>query len=135
MAETKMFPINQDFNMNDLVGKLTQMYQAQGFDVVPRQMGEAISIKFSKDEDGIKKFVGLGLEITANLTVNDNSLMIAFDDEEWVGKLIGIGVGLILCWIPAFVAGYGAYKQSEFPKKIANDIQVLLSDGTMPFKK
>ena len=133
MAETKMLPIGPDFNMNELVGRLTQKYQAQGFDVVPMQMGDSVSIKFSKDNDGIKKFVGLCLEVTANLSVNNGQLIINFTDAEWTGKIIGLAVGWFLCLIPFLIAIYGAVKQSEFPKTITNDIRALMSGGSAPF--
>lgn len=133
--ETKMISIGPDFDMNGMVDKLTQMYRSKGFEVTAVQSGSAISVKFSKDEDGIKKFVGLGLEITANFTTNDNTLMINFSDAEWTGKIIGLAVGWLLCLIPLFIAGYGALQQSELPKKITNDIQMLLAGGTIPFGK
>ena len=128
-----MISINPDFDMNEMVDQLTQMYRSKGFEVTAVQMGNGISVKFSKDEDGIKKFVGLGLEITANFTVNNNTLMINFSNAEWTSKIIGLAVGWFLCLVPFITAAYGAFQQSELPKKIANDIQMLLAGGTMPF--
>ncbi len=130
MADTKMIPINSNFNMDNMVSKFTQMYQAKGFDVVTTKMGSGVSIKLSKDDDGIKKFVGLALGVTANITINDNSLIINFTDAEWVGKIIGICVGCIVCLFPALIAVYGVIKQSEFPKTITNDIQMLINSET-----
>lgn len=130
MADTKMIPINSDFNMENMVSKLTQMYQSKGFDVVTTKIGSGVSIKLSKDDDGIKKFVGLALGVTANITINDNSLIINFTDAEWVGKIIGICVGWFVCLIPAIIAVYGVVKQSEFPKTVTNDIQMLINSET-----
>ena len=137
MAETKMVPIGSDFQMNDMVEKLVKMYQAKGFEVNAVQTGDVVSIKFSKDNDGIKKFVGLALEVTANLSISNstsgNTLMINFTDAEWTGKIIGLAVGWFLCLIPFFIAVYGAIKQSELPKTITNDIKTLISGGYIPF--
>lgn len=130
MADTKMIPINSDFNMDNMVSKFTQMYKAKGFDVVSTKMGSGVSIKISKDDDGIKKFVGLALGVTANITVSDNALMINFTDAEWVGKIIGICVGWFVCLIPAIIAVYGVIKQVEFPKTVANDIQMIINSET-----
>lgn len=143
MADTKMIPVNPDFDMVDLVTKLTQMYQAQGFEVSAIQAGTGVSIKFSKDDDGVKKFVGLALGITANISMGDNNtlsnsssskaLIINFSGAEWLGKIVGLAIGWVLCLIPFVIAGYGAIKQSELPKKIGNDIQTLVVGGTVPF--
>lgn len=135
MADSKMLPIGPDFHMDETVKKIVEMYRAKGFDVTPVQLGSSVSIKFSKDEDGVKKFIGLGLEITANFSLSENMLMISFSDAEWTGKIIGLAVGWFFCLIPMFIAGYGCAKQSELPKTIANDVQMLLAGGTIPFGK
>lgn len=126
MADTKIIPISANFDMNDLVGRFTEMYQAQGFEVMTTQSANTATIKLSKDNDGIKKFAGLALEVTANISVHNDKLMINFSDAEWLGKIIGLAVGWFLCLVPFCTAVYGSVKQSEFPKKIANDIQMIM---------
>ena len=127
MADTKIVAIRPDFNMNDLVNRLTQLYRQKGFEVTPMQIGNGISIQLSKDNSGIKKFVGLALGVTVNITVNEsaNALYLTFTDAEWTGKIVGLAVGWFLCLIPFCIAIYGCVKQSEFPNEITNDIRML----------
>ena len=137
MAEMKMVPIHPDFKMDDMTDKLIKLYQAKGFGVMSSKIGDTVSITFSKDNDGIKKFVGLAKEITANFTISNNGgdavLMINFTDAEWTGKIIGMVVGWFLCFIPFFIAVYGAVQQSGLPKSITNDVRMLASGGNVPF--
>lgn len=133
MAETKIIPVGPDFQMDGLVRKLAQLYTSKGFEVLPTQIGGNVSIKFSKDSEGIKKFVGLAQEVTATLSLSDSRLVIQFGDAEWTGKIIGLAVGWFFCLIPFFIAIYGAVRQSELPKKIANDIRGISGSGPTPF--
>ena len=133
MADTKIIPISADFDLKNMVAKLTQTYQAKGFDVTAMQLGTGISIDFKKDDDGIKKFIGLALAIKANITLNENTMMINFTDAEWMGKIIALGIGWLLCLVPAFLGGYGAVKQLELPKTIGNDIQMIVGGGPQAY--
>ena len=133
MADTKMFPVDSNFDMEKMVRELTEMYQAKGFNVTVMQIGTGVSINFEKDNDGIKKFIGLALCIKANITINDDRMIINFTDAEWMGKIMGGAIGFFLCLVPAFIAGYGAMQQFELPKKIGNDIQILIVGGAKPF--
>lgn len=129
MAETKMIPIGQDFDLNEMVRSLIQIYQAKGFEVTAMQTGNGVSISFSKDDDGIKKIAGLALGVTANITINNNALMVNFTDAEWTGKIIAAIIGWFLLFIPLFTAGYGAVKQMDLPKTIGKDIQMFAGGG------
>lgn len=134
MADTKMFQVNEGFDLNAMVGKLIQVYQGKGFQVTAMSMGNGVSIKFSKDGSGIKKYIGLAAEITANITMNGgNTLMVNFTDSEWTGKIVGFIIGWFLCWIPCVTAIIGAIKQVNMPKEISTDIQMLASGGPTPF--
>lgn len=133
MAESKMIQVGEDFDLTSLVEKIKQIYQAKGFEVSAFKTESGATIKFSKDDDGIKKFVGLAQVITANIAVNNRTMIISFSDAEWMGKIIGLGIGWFLCLVPAFFAGYGLVKQMDLPKNIGNDIQLAVSGGPVPF--
>ena len=117
MAEMKMVPIHPDFKMDDMTDKLIKLYQAKGFGVMSSKIGDTVSITFSKDNDGIKKFVGLAKEITANFTISNNGgdavLMINFTDAEWTGKIIGMVVGWFLCFIPFLLPYMAQYSNLD----------------------
>ena len=127
MANSAMIPIKPDFNMDEFVNKFTQMYTQKGFNVVPMNFGSGVSLQISKDDSGIKKFVGLALGITANITVNADktSLIVNYTDAEWTGKIVGLAVGWFLCFIPFIIAICGCVKQSDFPNTVTNDIRMM----------
>ena len=130
MADTKMIPIREDFDMHKTVERLLQTYRGKGFEAQAMQVGNGVSITFSKDDDGIKKYVGLALGIKANISINNNTLMINFSDAEWLGKIIALGVGWVMCFVPFFIGVFGAVKQLELPKTISNDIQMIVGGAT-----
>ncbi|MCL2828372.1 MAG: hypothetical protein FWD99_06495 [Oscillospiraceae bacterium] len=126
MSGTKMFPVPPNFNMDDLVQKVTQMYQAKGFDVTSMPMGSGgASIDFRKNDGGIQKYVGLALGIRANIMLQNNTVVINFSDPEWTGKIVGLAIGWVFCLIPFIIAIVGCVQQSEFPQSVGNDIQAL----------
>lgn len=133
MAETKMIQVDENFDLAALVEKLKQTYQAKGFNVSALKAGNGVSITFSKDDEGIKKFVGMAQVITANISMNDRTMLINFTDAEWMGKIVGFLIGWFLCWIPWIFVGMGGYKQMELPKTIVKDIQMNFSGGPIPF--
>ncbi len=132
MSETKIISVNPDFKLNDMVEKLIQTYQGKGFSVVANSVGNGVVIDFRKDDDGIKKYVGLAQGINANITPNNNTLTINFTDAEWAGKIVGFIIGWFLCWIPWIPVAIGGYNQMQLPTKIVNDIQ-MIAGGAVPF--
>jgi hypothetical protein len=125
MASSKMFPVPQQFNMQEMIGRITQTYQIKGFSVTSVRMGAGVSIDFRKDDAGFKKFVGLALGVKANIMVQNGNMIINFSDAEWTGKIVAIAVGWILCLVPFFLGIIGCVKQSGLPNEIANDIQMI----------
>ena len=105
MADTKMIPITEDFDLHKMVEQLLQTYRGKGFDVQAMQMGDGVSITFSKDDDGIKICWALGIK--ANISINNSTLMVNFSDAEWTGKIIAVAVGWFLCLIPFIIGIYG----------------------------
>ncbi|MDR1953220.1 MAG: zinc ribbon domain-containing protein [Clostridiales Family XIII bacterium] len=135
MATTTIFQIPSSFNMNNLVTKVSQLYQAKGFTVTAIPIGSGVTIDFRKDNDNIKKYVGLSLGIKANIMIQDENIVINYTDAEWTGKIFGFVIGWFLCWIPWIPTIIGTIRQSGLPKNIGNDIQ-MVSGGhhsTQPF--
>lgn len=132
MADSRIIPIAPGFDMQAMVAQLTQMYQAKGFTVSVMGFGGGVSMDFRKDDDGIKKYVGMALGVKANITLNGGALMVDFTDAEWTGKIVGLAVGWFLCLVPFIIALVGCFKQSEFPKTIANDIAMIAGGGAPP---
>lgn len=134
MADTKMIPINPGFSIDELLTRLTQSYQAKGFEVVSAKSANGCTFQISKDDSGIKKYVGLALGITATFSIMNGSLMINFSDSEWLGKIVGFIIGWFLCLIPCIFAIVGAVKQVDLPKNIMKEVQMIIAgmDTTPP---
>lgn len=48
--------------------------------------------------------LGLGQGITVNISLNQNLLSVNYADGDWIGKIIGLAVGWILCFVPFITA-------------------------------
>ena len=129
MSDMRTIQVPSDLDLNELATKLAQKYKAQGFIVSAMQVGESYTVKLSKDDDSIKKYVGLALGITVTLSRNGETLTLDFTDAEWTGKIVGAIIGWFLCFVPLITTAIGALKQLEFPNAITNETRVLVSGG------
>ena len=129
MSDGLMLNVPDYFNTSQFCQNVAQLYQQKGF-VVNVAMFNPYSaqIVFNKNVGGINTILGLGLGITANITVNNNMLCVSFTDAEWTGKIIGLVIGWFLCLIPFITAIIGVIKQSELPKQITNDMTIITAN-------
>ena len=132
MADTVMFPVAPGFNLQELTAKVMQTYQFKGFAVNAVPMGAGVSIDFRKGDSGITKYLGLALGIRANIMLQNGILVVNFCDAEWTGKIIGLAIGWIICFIPFITAIVGCVQQSALPTSIGNDIQMISSSVVPP---
>lgn len=124
MSKSITCPISENFNINAALEQLKTNLKAQGYEVEAIPMGEsAASLNVSKDNDGFKKFVGLGVECTVTLTKMGNNTIMANVESSWTNKIIAFCIGWFLCWIPIITAIIGCINQSDLPKKITTVIQ------------
>lgn len=127
MANNVMFNVRSSFDMNTFLSQMVGIYQAKGYAVNVVNMNGVYIITFDKDTGGINTLLGLGEGIKATVMRMNDILTINFSDEEWESKIIGFGVGLLLCAIPCITAAIGTYRQSCLPKNIANDASILVA--------
>ena len=128
MATTKMIPLPEGANLADVVSKAVTTLQEQGYDVVSTLMGEnAANITVSKDNDGIKKFIGLGLESRVNVMRNGNSLTLTIEGD-WVFKWVAVGIGWFLCFVPFITGIIGMASQSSLPNKINDAFMMAVNN-------
>lgn len=128
MADTLMINVPTDFDLNLLTSKLGGLYQSQGYTVNTISVSPTSTrIVLDKNCGGINMLLGMGEGVTANCTINENCLFVNYTDAEWTGKIIGIALGWLLCFIPFITALIGGYNQLELPKKINNNIMMILS--------
>lgn len=128
MAQSTMVNVGPNFDMNMFAQRLAETYQAKGFTVQVADLGNCVSIVFDKGTGGINMLLGLGLGITANCTVNNETMIINYTDGDWTGKVIGIVVGWLLCFVPFICAIIGSVRQTSLPKNIGNDALMIASN-------
>lgn len=131
MADSLTINVPEDFDLNLLVEKIKNNFQMQGFTITAAALQpNSHRIVFDKNCGGINMLLGLGQGITATLTLNGNCLFVNYSDGDWTGKIIGLVAGWILCLVPFITALVGCCNQFNLPKKISNDITMLISSMT-----
>ena len=127
MADTLMINVSENFSMENLGMELQARYQAKGFKINMANMSNGLIIQFDKDCGGLNTVLGLGKGITANCTLNNDTLVVNYTNAEWTGKIIGLAVGWILCFLPFITAIIGCVGQLSLPKEINTDISMIVN--------
>lgn len=128
MANSVMLKVNPSFDLEAFSNQLADAYRAKGFAVNVTTFDGSSIITFDKNTGGINMLLGMGEGIKATCTMNNDSLTINFSDGDWTGKIIGLAVGWIVCFVPFITAIVGCVKQTSLPKSIANDATVLAAN-------
>lgn len=121
MADNRIIPINPGTDLNTIINQASQNLQTQGFNVQAQMFNQnAASMTVSKDNDGFKNFIGLGIECRVNIAlVNPGQISVSID-SEWTNKIIALVVGWFLCMVPFITGIIGCINQSGLPEKIFN---------------
>lgn len=128
MADTLILNVTDGFDLNTLAEKLRDSFQGQGFNATLAVLSEkSARLILDKKCGGINMLLGLGLGITVNLSLNGDMLYVNYTDGDWMGKIIGVAVGWILCWIPFITAIIGGIRQLGFSKSISTEITMILA--------
>ena len=127
MATNYIANVSPDFNLDAFANDLEQVYIMKGFSVRTIKLNNGVQMVFDKNCGGINMLLGMGLGITANITVNNGVLNISYTNEEWTGKIIGLVVGWFICMIPFITAIIGAVQQMDLSKNINNDAATLIA--------
>ena len=80
-----------------------------------------------KNCGGINLLMGLGKGITASCSLQNNTLVVNYLEGDWIGKIIGLAVGWILCFIPFITAIIGCIQQVGLPNEINMEISAAAS--------
>ena len=128
MAQNFIMNVGENFNVTEFSQRLADVYRAKGFSVNVANIDDGTSVVvFDKDTGGINMLLGLGLGVKGTCTCTNGNLIINYTEEEWTGKIIGLAVGWILCWIPFVTALIGVAQQSSLTKNINNDAMMVIS--------
>jgi hypothetical protein len=131
VSSMNMLSVRSGLDVNELARKLTQVYQGKGYSVVAAQMGTAgYSFDIRKDDEGIKKLLGMSVGVRVSISLNNDTLTVNFNDEDWTIKIIVLVVSLFLViaciGVPLIItSGMGISRQAGLNKQILNDIQMI----------
>ena len=91
----------------------------QGYEVRSQILGPSTAELFvTKDRDGIKNIVGMGVECHSTITLVAPGQLTVTTDSTWTNKIVAMAVGFFLCWIPFITGIIGCIGQSDLPKAI-----------------
>lgn len=123
-----MLNIPPNFDLNQMTTRVKDQFMSQGFSVSAAMVSKNSSrIVLDKGCGGINMLLGMGQGITATCTINGNCLYVNYSDGDWTGKIIGLAVGWLLCLIPFITAIIGCCTQAGLPKKVSNEISMIVS--------
>lgn len=120
--------VTNNFSMEKLGYELQGKYRSKGFQVNIATINNGLIVQFDKGCGGINTFLGLGKGITANCTLQGNTLIVNYTNPEWTGKIIGLAIGWILCFVPFITSLIGCMGQLSLPKEINTDIMIIVNN-------
>lgn len=128
MANTFMTNVPDTFTLEYLGQELTKSFQQKGYIVTTALSGtDNLRVRLEKNCGGINLLMGLGKGITASCSLQNNTLVVNYLEGDWIGKIIGLAVGWILCFIPFITAIIGCIQQVGLPNEINMEISAAAS--------
>lgn len=125
-TKSQMIPVSANFNMDAFCEKLVDEYRAMGYNVVPSMStnGQMRQITIEKDDEGIKNFLGLGIQETVTFNYSNGSLVATYEDGSQTMRFIALAVGWFLCLIPFITGLVGFSNHSSFLKKLQTSVMM-----------
>ncbi|MBE6904311.1 MAG: hypothetical protein E7480_06850 [Ruminococcaceae bacterium] len=128
------FKVSDNFNLDQLIGKIAQNYQLHGYNVIPLSMGDNTCIEISKGKDSYVKYVGLSLCAELSMIKKGNILTISVKHKDWIFKMIAIALGILLSLgfvgVLLIAAGvFGIVKQYNFTQELQQNVSLILSNS------
>lgn len=125
MANSKLIPVGEHFDLNEVAAQISRVYTAKGYSVSAFPIGAGISMEFIKNDSFFYNAIGLVSGIKVNLFVVNGVLNVNFSDEKWADKIIAFVLGWFCCWITWVTGGIGVYNQYQLSSNLANDITMF----------
>ena len=99
MASPIAFSLPQNFDLQNVVGRLGRSFQLKGYAVRSYPVGAGACLEVSRNTGGLNTVIGRCEGIKINFMPGANLLNVSFSDEQWTDKIIGYVVGLSLIHI------------------------------------
>ena len=137
MSDNVMVNVAPTFDVGGLADQLTEKYRMDGYTVSTVRLRNAYSLSFSKNNSGLRKFLGLGEHLKLNIGLRNDVLSASYTDINWTNKIIAIVLGfsfaITLLGIPLLICGIiGISRQSNLPSNISEDVVMMTSDLDAP---
>lgn len=132
MASPIAFSLPQNFDLQNVVGRLGRSFQLKGYAVRSYPVGAGACLEISRNVGGLNTVIGRCEGLKINFMPGANLLNVSFSDEQWTDKIIGFVVGWFTCWIPWVFTAIGAYNQYQLPKTVENELRIILGTVSTP---
>ena len=117
--------VKENFDQTAFVEELVSIYQKKGFTVNAVKKGDVDIIDIEKNKGGIGMFFGKEQTITVECKQVSGVLTLDYSNGAWLGKIIGIGFGAILCFVPTIKSVIGVINQNKLYKSIVENAVTL----------
>lgn len=107
----------KNFDLEKLSEQMTSIYKSEGFETKTVKKENSYVIDIEKNMDGANFFFGGQQSLTAKISYDNDVLNIEYSNGAWIGKIIGIGFGVILCYVPTVMSILGTIKQVKLYKE------------------
>lgn len=126
-AKQIQIPINESFNLSEALQLAEERLTAEEYAVTASVYSpQSAKMTVSKDMNGIKQHVGMGVECEVNFTVMNATILDITINSTWSNKIIALAVGWILCWVPFVTGCIGCANQSKLPQKIEDTLKGVI---------
>lgn len=125
MPDTRSFSA-PNLDLNHLATAIVDWYRGQNFKVQQINMQEG-GILVQASQGGWRNAVGMASALNVGLRQNDTELTIEIGAGKWLDKAAVGAVSWFVLWPLAFAAAYGAWQQSQLPKRTFEFIQQYLA--------
>ncbi|MGB5634769.1 MAG: hypothetical protein WBM44_25045 [Waterburya sp.] len=128
MSETRKF-YAPHLNIDSLINALKDWYSSQKYTVQTLDVhGGGVLIQAKRG--GWRNAVGMSSALNVELCQQDTNLTVKIGAGKWADKAIVGTVSMFVLWPLAVTSAWGAWKQSQLPKRTFEFIQQFVDEFT-----
>ncbi len=117
--------VSENFDQTTFVNEIVKIYQKAGFSVNAVKKGDVDIIDMEQNKGGIGMFFGKEQTIIVECKQTSGVLTLDYSNGAWLGKIIGIAFGVILCYVPTITSIIGVINQNKLYKSIVENAATL----------
>lgn len=117
--------VKEGFVQSEFVEQIVNIYKEKEYNVNSVKKGNVDIIDIEKNKGGFGMFFGKEETITIHCEQQNDVLTLDYSNGAWLGKLIGCGFGVILCFVPTVKSIIGIINQNKLYKSIVENAEKL----------